>query len=190
MIAKDILKPQKKEITSYTMKNFVLWLAENNQSSLFHSESLFHWLHEGLDILRTAISTRHLHYYMIPERNLLATSDLSNEQQLLWVGTIKVIIEEGPRMLLRLPKFRKTINGYPQPFLWYSKMRTEMNMWQLESFKGRIHCMVTNSMVDETDTILQTCKKRTSEIGIEVLRRMVLKGRSVDDVNVLERMLS
>ncbi|KAH3864947.1 hypothetical protein DPMN_027980 [Dreissena polymorpha] len=79
MIVKNILKPQKKEITSYTMKNIVLWLTENNQFSLFHSGSLFHWLHEGLDILRTAISTRQLHYYMIPERNLMETSELNNE---------------------------------------------------------------------------------------------------------------
>ncbi|KAH3864917.1 hypothetical protein DPMN_027950 [Dreissena polymorpha] len=128
LIAKDILKPKMKEITSYTMKNIVLWLAENNKSSLFHSESLFHWLHEGLDILRTAISTRQLPYYMIPERNLMATSEMSNEQKLLWGRNIKDIIEECPRILLRLDKFRKAVIGYPEPLLWYSKMRTELEM--------------------------------------------------------------
>ncbi|XP_052263834.1 uncharacterized protein LOC127866978 isoform X2 [Dreissena polymorpha] len=189
MIAKDILKPQKKEITSYTMKNIVLWLAENNKSSLFHSGSLFYWLHEGLDILRTAISTRQLPYYMIPKRNLMATSELNNEQQLLWGRTIQDMIEEGPRILLRLDKFRKAVIGYPEPLLWYSKMRTELEMWQLKLFNRQLQCEVTNSMVFETDTIVQTFKKRTNEILQEVAWRMVLDGSSLD-VEVFEMMLS
>ncbi|KAH3694399.1 hypothetical protein DPMN_081839 [Dreissena polymorpha] len=190
MIAKDILKPKMKEITSYTMKNIVLWLAKNNKSSLFHSESLFHWLHEGLDILRTAISTRQLPYYMIPERNLMATSGLSNEQQLLWGRTIKDMMEEGPRILLRLDKFRKAVIGYPEPLLWYSKMRTELEMWQLKLFNRQLQCEVTNSMVFETDTIVQTCIKRTNEIQQEVAWRMGIDGSSFDDVKVLKMMLS
>ncbi|KAH3864959.1 hypothetical protein DPMN_027992 [Dreissena polymorpha] len=190
MIAKDILKPKMKEITSYTMKNIVLWLAENNKSSLFHSESLFHWLHEGLDILRTAISTKQLPYYMIPERNLMATTELSNEQQFLWGRTIKDMMEEGPRILLRLDKFRKAVIGYPEPLLWYSKMRTELEMWQLKLFNRQFRCMVTNSMVFETDTILQTCIKRTNEILQEVAWRMVLDGSSFDAVKVSKMMLS
>ncbi|XP_052268139.1 uncharacterized protein LOC127869531 isoform X2 [Dreissena polymorpha] len=188
MIAKDILKPQKKEITSYTMKNIVLWLAENNQSSFFHSGSLFHWLHEGLDILRTAISTRQLPYYMIPERNLLAESELNTDQQLLWVRTIKDMIEEGPRILLRLNKFRQAIIGYPEPLLWYSKMRTEIEMWSLEYNNRLLQCRVTNSI--ETDTILLTCNKRRYEISCEVALRMFLEGSSVYNVSVEKMMLS
>ncbi|KAH3875993.1 hypothetical protein DPMN_039273 [Dreissena polymorpha] len=188
MIAKDILKPQKKEITSYTMKNIVLWLAENNQSSFFYSGSLFHWLHEGLDILRTAISTNQLPYYMIPERNLLAESELNTDQQLLWVRTIKDMIEEGPRILLRLNKFRQAIIGYPEPLLWYSKMRTEIEMWSLEYNNRLLQCRVTNSI--ETDTILLTCNKRRYEISCEVALRMFLEGSSVYNVSVEKMMLS
>ncbi|KAH3875976.1 hypothetical protein DPMN_039255 [Dreissena polymorpha] len=172
------------------MKNIVLWLAENNQSSFFHSGSLFHWLHEGLDILRTAISTRQLHYYMIPERNLLAESELNTEQQLLWVRTITEMMEEGPRVLLRLNKFRQAIIGYPEPLLWYSKMRTEWEMLTLEVNNRRLQCMGTSSMAIETDTILQKCMKRRNEIGIEVLWRMFLEGSSVNDINVQVAMLS
>ncbi|KAH3876037.1 uncharacterized protein LOC127870501 [Dreissena polymorpha] len=190
MIAKDILKPQKKEITSYTMKNIVLWLAENNQSSFFHSGSLFHWLREGLNNLRTSLSTKQLPYYMIPERNLLAESELNTDQQQLWVRTIADMMEEGPRMLLRLNKFRQAIIGYPEPLLWYSKMRVEMEIWALEFNKRLLQCGATNSMVIETDTILLTCNKRRYEIACEVVRRMGLEGSSVYNVNVEKMMLS
>ncbi|KAH3740933.1 uncharacterized protein LOC127850899 [Dreissena polymorpha] len=190
MIAKDILKPQKKEITSYTMKNVVFWLAENNQSSFFHSGSLFHWLREGLNNLRTSLSTKQLPYYMIPERNLLAESELNTDQQLLWVRTIADMMEEGPRILLRLKIFRQAIIGYPEPLLWYSKMRTGMEMWTLELNKRMCQCTVTCSMAIETDTILQTCMKRIYEISKEVLCRMFLEGSSVNDINVHEAMLS
>ncbi|KAH3864967.1 hypothetical protein DPMN_028000 [Dreissena polymorpha] len=103
-------------------------------------------------------------YYMIPERNLIAASELSNEQQLLWVRIITDMMEEGPRLLLRLKTFRQAIVGYPEPLIWYSKMRTEMEMWMLELYNRLMEIMDTNSMVDETDTIVQTCRKRTTKI--------------------------
>ncbi|KAH3875196.1 uncharacterized protein LOC127869369 isoform X2 [Dreissena polymorpha] len=60
MIGKDILKPRHKEITSYMLKNIVLWLAEKNPQSMFHEKSLFSWLRESLLELRTALSQKHL----------------------------------------------------------------------------------------------------------------------------------
>ncbi|KAH3869028.1 hypothetical protein DPMN_032184 [Dreissena polymorpha] len=46
MIINEILKPETKKITSYTLLNIELWLAENNPQTMFHTGSLFHWLHE------------------------------------------------------------------------------------------------------------------------------------------------
>ncbi|KAH3864948.1 hypothetical protein DPMN_027981 [Dreissena polymorpha] len=100
------------------------------------------------------------------------------------------MMEEGPRILLRLKTFRQAIIGYPEPLLWYSKMRAEMEMWMLELYNRLMQIMDTNSMVGETDTIVQTCRKRSIEIGQEVVWRMVLEGSSVNDINVFETMLS
>ncbi|KAH3864957.1 hypothetical protein DPMN_027990 [Dreissena polymorpha] len=129
-------------------------------------------------------------YYMIPERNLIVASELSNEQQLLWVRIITDMMEEGPRLLLRLKTFRQAIIGYPEPLIWYSKMRTEMEMWMLELYNRLMEIMDTNSMVDETDTIVQTCRKRTTKIRRGVLWRMDLEGSTVNGINITETMLS
>ncbi|KAH3698525.1 hypothetical protein DPMN_086052 [Dreissena polymorpha] len=67
MILKNGLRPCKKEITSYVMKNIVLWQAESNPREKFYARSLIHWLHDELRVLRTAIETQNLPYYMIPE---------------------------------------------------------------------------------------------------------------------------
>ena len=60
MILKDIMKPTNKQITSYVMKNIILWQAENNPQNRFNARSLFHWLHDALKDLRTAFVTKQL----------------------------------------------------------------------------------------------------------------------------------
>ncbi|KAH3798579.1 hypothetical protein DPMN_152179 [Dreissena polymorpha] len=70
-ILKEIIKPTNKEITSYVLKNIILWQAENTPQTEFHSRSILHWLHDGLRGLRTAIEKKQLNYYIIPERNLM-----------------------------------------------------------------------------------------------------------------------
>ncbi|KAH3865254.1 hypothetical protein DPMN_028293 [Dreissena polymorpha] len=116
MVKNDVLNPHKKEVSSYTLKNIVLWIAENNPQSLFHERRLLHWLHVALGALRVALNTRELPYYMIPDRNLMAASELDEEQQSLWISTIKEMINEGPRMILRLPKIRQALIAHPEPF--------------------------------------------------------------------------
>ncbi|KAH3874570.1 uncharacterized protein LOC127869249 [Dreissena polymorpha] len=203
MIVNDVLKPQKKEITSYTLKNIVLWLAENNPQALFHAGSLFHWLHEGLDLLRTALSLRELPYYMIPERNLMAERELDDEQQRVFVSSITDMMEEGPHMLLRLNKIRQAIICHPEPLLWFSKMRTELEILRLESFR-RAHQCIFNHLgsgqtliefvqcflsIIEADSIMQAYNKRREEILFEVWLRLFLEGSSVILSNPLEYMI-
>ncbi|KAH3788691.1 hypothetical protein DPMN_166839 [Dreissena polymorpha] len=193
MIVNDVLKPQSKEITSYTLKNIVLWLAENNPQTLFHSGSLFHFLFEGLDILRTAIVVRQLPYYMIPERNLMAERELHVAQQCVWVKSITDMINEGPRIIMRLKKVSQAVVCHPEPLLWYSRMRTESEILYLEvqnrllRFYGNIG-QVDNT-VHETDPILKALLKRTSEIYQEVLLRMQQEGSSVNDASTLFAMM-
>ncbi|KAH3752300.1 hypothetical protein DPMN_186916 [Dreissena polymorpha] len=126
VVKKDILKPRKKEITSFTMKNIVLWIAENNPLSLFHESSLFHWLNKALLALRVAIDKRELLYNMLPERNLMAACALEHEQQLTWIAAIDEMIKEGPRIILRLPKIRQAPIAHPEPLRWYSGRNIEM----------------------------------------------------------------
>ncbi|KAH3885748.1 hypothetical protein DPMN_009745 [Dreissena polymorpha] len=103
MIKNDVLKPHKKEVSSYTLKNIVFWIAENNPQSLFHEKSMLYWLHEGLSALRVALFTRELPYYMIPDRNIMAASGLEEEQQSTWISTITEMMNKGAKMILRHP---------------------------------------------------------------------------------------
>ncbi|KAH3740091.1 hypothetical protein DPMN_046786 [Dreissena polymorpha] len=187
MIVNDVLKPQAKEVTSYILKNIVLWLAENNPQTLFHSGSLLHWLHEGLDVLRTAISVRQLPYYMIPERNLMAEREFDVDQQRELVRSITDMINEGPRMLLRLNKIRQAIICHPEPLLWYSKMRTELEMLLLEKNNIEIRCSDEDLMIDQSSEFKKLFKTyiRMAQIGLLVWMRMLLEGSSVDDPSVV-----
>ncbi|KAH3874550.1 hypothetical protein DPMN_037796 [Dreissena polymorpha] len=188
MIVNDVLKPKAKEITSYLLKNIVLWLEENNPQTLFDSGSLFHWLLEGLGILRTAISFSQLPYYMIPERNLMTERRLDVEQQHVFVSSITNMIDEGPRILMRLKKVRQAVICHPEPLLWYSTMRTELEMLDLELMFRLTQCTDENLMVDETVSIIHACAIRQGYIAREVLCRMRLEGSSVNDViKVLNR---
>ncbi|KAH3734243.1 uncharacterized protein LOC127850725 [Dreissena polymorpha] len=80
MIVKDRLNPKKKEVTSYVLKNIILWQAESNSPTLFQENKLFHWLHDAMRTLKTAIAFTQLPYYMIPDRNLMAACGLQDEQ--------------------------------------------------------------------------------------------------------------
>ncbi|KAH3733311.1 uncharacterized protein LOC127850738 [Dreissena polymorpha] len=62
MILKDKLKPNYKEITSYVLKNIILWQAKNTPQTEFHARSLLYWLHDGLRELRTVIEKKQLLY--------------------------------------------------------------------------------------------------------------------------------
>ncbi|KAH3840319.1 hypothetical protein DPMN_113766 [Dreissena polymorpha] len=138
MVKTEVLKPRQKEVTSYTLKNIVFWIAENNPQALFHNGSLFHWLHKGLDALRVAIVTRDLPYYMIAERNLMAGCELDYELQRSWVSTITDMINEGPKIILRLPKIRQCLIAHPEPLMWYSRRRTELELLELINMNRRI----------------------------------------------------
>ncbi|KAH3812212.1 hypothetical protein DPMN_140636 [Dreissena polymorpha] len=115
MVNEDVLKPRNKELTSFKMKNIVLWIAENNPETLLNEQSLLHWLRKGLCAVREALETLKLPYYMIPKRNLIENCGLENEQKRVWISTLTDLINEGPIMILRLPKIRHALIAHPEP---------------------------------------------------------------------------
>ncbi|KAH3865330.1 hypothetical protein DPMN_028369 [Dreissena polymorpha] len=179
MIKNDVLHPRKKEVSSYTLKNIVLWMAENNPQASFHKKSILQWLHEALVALRVALITLELPYYMIPERNLMATSGLDREQQRTWISTITDMLNEGPKMILRLPKIRKALIAHPEPFRWYSGRRIELELLQLVHLHRVAIRMVENVEVDHTDAILQALTRRRNEVMTDVCVRMRMEGSQV-----------
>ncbi|KAH3875654.1 hypothetical protein DPMN_038927 [Dreissena polymorpha] len=182
MVKKDVLKPRNKEITSYTLKNIILWQAEKNLQSLFNERSLLHWLNKALCDLRTAINTQQLPYYMIPERNLMAASGLVSERQSEFVAKLTDMINEGPRVILRLQKLRKAIVAHPEPLLWYSRKRIELELvWLLSSLSYQLSKRPGATHV--SDLIKLVTFQRLNEIVGKVDQRMIMEGSRVDDIH-------
>ncbi|KAH3875178.1 hypothetical protein DPMN_038441 [Dreissena polymorpha] len=190
MVVKDVLKPVKKEITSYTVKNIVLWLAENNPQAQFNESSLFYWLREGLEKLRTAILKIELPYYMIPERNLMEACGLDEGQKCTWVYTITDMMNEGSNTLLRLPRIRKAIISHPEPLAWYNKKRVELELLAL-NFRNRTEqCMDKNGVINRSDPMHQAILSRIVELVREVHKRMNREGSRLNDlIEIYDMML-
>ncbi|KAH3865675.1 hypothetical protein DPMN_028717 [Dreissena polymorpha] len=190
MIKNDVLHPRKKEVSSYTLKNIVLWMAENNPQASFHKKSILQWLHEALDALRVALITLELPYYMIPERNLMATSGLDEEQQRTWISTITDMLNEGPRVILRLPKIRQCIVAHPEPFRWYNGRRIEVEMLTLMGQNRNEICTDENGEVDDTDAIVQALNRLIHEVIMDVCDRMIMEGsRVINTQAIFDRIL-
>ncbi|XP_052267858.1 uncharacterized protein LOC127869379 isoform X2 [Dreissena polymorpha] len=192
MAVKDILKPGKKEISSYTVKNIVLWLAENNPQAQFNESSLLYWLREGLDQLRTAILKIQLSYYMIPERNLMEACGLDEEQKRIWVNTITDMMNECLNTLLRLPRIRKAKLSHPKLLMWYNKKIVELELLFLKSCCRNCQCKDEHGVANDSDPMMQEIKSRMRKITREVHHRMNNKGSIVDDYDfwkILKMML-
>ncbi|KAH3798448.1 uncharacterized protein LOC127839088 [Dreissena polymorpha] len=189
-ILKDIIKPTNKEITSYVVKNIILWQAENIPQTEFNSRSLLHWLHDGLRELRSAIEKKLLKYYMIPERNLMEACGLEDALKRKWIKDITEMIEMGPNVILRLEKIRRAIIASPEPMLWFSKTRIELEMLYLEYFNRALKCKRENGEQDVPDFMLYAIRKRQEEIELEVGRRMRMEGCSINEIHkIIYRML-
>ncbi|KAH3850468.1 hypothetical protein DPMN_092879 [Dreissena polymorpha] len=156
---------------------------------MFQDRNLIYWLHDALGTLRTVILSTQLPYNMIPERNLMQACRLQEEQRRQWVADITEMLEEGPRVILRLPKIRQAIICHPEPLLWFSRIRMELEMLGLERFNRDIQCIDENGECN-SDIILQEIDTRVSEIIREVRLRMYLEGNVVNEpVDIFERIL-
>ncbi|KAH3733813.1 hypothetical protein DPMN_040248 [Dreissena polymorpha] len=187
MILKDVLKPQNKEISSYILKNIVLWQGERNPQTQFHPCSLLHWLHDGLTELRTAIAKQHLQYYMIPERNLMEACGMTDVLQHKWVADITDMLEEGPGVILRLEKIRKAIIAFTWPMQWFSKKRMQIEMLRLEESIRALKCRDANKVLNDSDFMLNAIWIRLEREYEEVKTLMLLEGSSVNALEDIHR---
>ncbi|KAH3689432.1 hypothetical protein DPMN_194055 [Dreissena polymorpha] len=187
MILRDIIKPNNKEITSYVLKNIILWQAENTPQTEFHSRSLLYWLHDGLKKLRTAIEKKQLCYYMIPERNLMEACGLDGALQRKWVADITDMMDEGPRVILRFEKIRMAIVASPEPMLWFSQKRMELEMLFLEFLNRLTQIKFENG---EFDLGYFALMNNLSLKLIDVLERIHQEGNpAIGPLDVFKRLL-
>ena len=89
---------------------------------------------------------------------------------------------EGPRVILRLPKIRQAIFASPEPMLWFSKKRMELEIPSLEYVNIHTECQYENGVVDKSDEIMQAILRRRIELLVEVALWMRLEGSAVNDL--------
>lgn len=131
MVLKTILKPQQKELTSYDMKNLVLWMAEMNPQVVFYEESLVDWLFKCLRLLKRSIQQGCIPYYMIPERNLLAGKMKQCQKERL-LRRMSAVIKRGPSSLLKCPKlYNALVVVEPKQLYWLGKRRDLLEVLEL-----------------------------------------------------------
>lgn len=113
MIKTDILKPQHKEITSFMLKNIVLWLAEEFPQTHFRRNNLFEWVAKALRLLKRAVKLYYLPYYMLPERNLLEERIPKYYQRKNLLSQIRNVIKCGPYLLKECSKIKFSMKMSP-----------------------------------------------------------------------------
>ena len=110
-IAKHYLKPVCEDITSYVVKNAMLWLAVETPLEKYQPRYLLDRLTDALKCLRECIQKKWLNYYMIPERNLFKGKLTDSIAKVLVIKLNNVIesVHTYSRMILADP------NHLPEP---------------------------------------------------------------------------
>ncbi|XP_053376352.1 uncharacterized protein LOC128547466 [Mercenaria mercenaria] len=98
LIAKYILQPLCKDITSYVVKMVILWLAEKIPQRKFRKKHLLARLQDAITYLQSVVESKHLPSYMIPKRNLFARK-LTKTEQTLVIDRLSYLLNNGTRMI-------------------------------------------------------------------------------------------
>ncbi|KAH3707209.1 hypothetical protein DPMN_066608 [Dreissena polymorpha] len=123
---------------------------------------------------------------MIPARNLMEGCGLKHHQQSKWIAVITEMMNVGPRVILRLGEFRKALIAYPEPLMWYSKMRTELEMLSLELMVRKrlffveniLGSAYNNGQADIMNT-LQTCVMRSFSMSDSISDELLVRVSSI-----------
>lgn len=98
LIAKHLLLPLCKAITSYVVKMVMLWLVEKTPQKKFRQKNLISRLTDAILHLKRAVENNSLPSYMIPKRNMFAKK-ISKEEQHLVTEQLNFLLQNGTNML-------------------------------------------------------------------------------------------
>ncbi|CAC5383881.1 unnamed protein product [Mytilus coruscus] len=128
LITKSLLHPLCSAMTSYIMKNVVLWMVETNPKETFSQNSLIDKLLEALLYLKQCLQSNILKSYMIAERNLLEGRIPENERKLL-LKRVDEMINERENLLQHCTKIHLSLNKMkdsPEDFIKEAMKRDEI----------------------------------------------------------------
>lgn len=119
LFKKDVVKPQNKELTSFLLKNVVLWISELNPQSAFTEDRIYYWFRKALHFTRHSVMVGFLPYYMIPTRNLLR-GRLNSPVKTMLIKKLSAAIRIGPDAMfyLRKPQIGLALQKYGKLKQW------------------------------------------------------------------------
>ena len=131
-LSKHIIKDVCDKITSYILKNIVLWIAELNPSEYFTNEVLTERLLQTLVVLKQCVHMEYLPSYMIPERNLLL-GKMSSEQKVNVIECLNNCIEQGDELIKNLnwPKLKSSLSKSVQELKGYEQYRESVELFAM-----------------------------------------------------------
>lgn len=141
-INSDILKTKQFGVSSFMLKNIVLWLAETYPQSEFQPGTLFSWLIKTLRLLKRAVSSNYLPYYMIPGRNIIREKIPDASRKYLQ-KELRRIIKRGPHLLLECEKIKSTMYMTP---IKLKEFQEKCNLLEVLYFKTSIRSSQLSSM--------------------------------------------
>ena len=108
-LIKSAVHPICKDMTSYIMKNVVLWICEQYGDTKFGKEEILPRLFDCIKFLQKCLGNHCLPSYMITERNLLA-GRLDSQQRHTLISLMNDLLTEGTKMVLRIDKIHEAVN--------------------------------------------------------------------------------
>jgi hypothetical protein len=127
IMAKTLLKPKCKFLTSYVIKNVIFWVMEMTHVGQLSPSHIVYLIQKAIFFIKTCITNNHLPNYMIPERNLLKGAVLGKEKEVV-INFLSDCLEQGGSILLQIPKLYTCISltiSKPDLFLAFRKWRNE-----------------------------------------------------------------
>lgn len=183
MVAKTCLKPVSKHMTSYLMKNIVMWMSEKLPVDFFSERRLLSLLNISLEMLRRCLMHNELPNFMMPGRNLLADK-ISSEHRARLCSRILELQGEGPQMLIRCEKIRNSLYllfKCPETFYTFSEklLQTEILFHFICRTKNTSTLQVVEDERQQWRDSLVCCLR---EIVLPDYRELKMRGEDVERV--------
>ena len=195
-VAKLLLKPVCANMTSYIIKNVVLWTAEETPKEKLNSENLLEILMKALSFLHGSVRTGHLKNYMIAERDLLFEKITQEEKEKLIVVLDKAIHSKGHVFVMNfktefqeLNVAMEEVNSNPQKTKDEISRRDVLlkllvRLWEGPKFtdmiRGLVDAALKQAREKESFDLLKAIKsepsKKRSEFILEVASLLVQDG--------------
>ncbi|XP_060592085.1 uncharacterized protein LOC132746839 [Ruditapes philippinarum] len=194
IMAKTLLKPKCKFLTSYVIKNVIFWVMEMTHFGQLSPSHIVYLIQKAIFFIKNCITNNHLPNYMIPERNLLKGAVLGKEKEGV-INFLSDCLEQGGSILLQIPKLYTCISltiSKPDLFLAFRKWRNEAErsvfVFAYDATKSLHNVDINTSKT--FDNIIQEAKKNVAfearfnfvNILLPDLFSLLLSGKSMDDI--------